>query len=88
MKDGQKEKQLRKGLALRKAINASQWRIWEFLQDINGRFSNKRAIADMFAITAVACAMLDKSDIVIGSFITAATGAGWISTAEKKQPQE
>ena len=88
MRDGQKEKQLKKRRSLQKAINVWEWRIWEFVQDINGRFSNKRAIADLFAITAVACAMLDKSDIVIGTFVTAATGAGWISTTEKKQPQE
>ena len=73
---------------LQRAINAGQWRVWEFLQDVNGRFSNKRLIAGLFALTAVACALLDRGDIVIGTFVAAATGSGWISTAEKKQPQE
>jgi hypothetical protein len=87
MKDGQIEKQSKRKQPVLSVINAGQWRIWEFLQDVNGRFSNKRAIADLFAITAVACALLDKSDIIIGTFVTAATGAGWISTAEKKQQE-
>ena len=87
MKDGQIGKKIKGKRSLKKTINAGQWRIWEFAQDVNGRFSNKRAIADLFAIAAVWCAILDKDPITVGSFIAAATGAGWISTTEKKQLQ-
>ena len=62
-----------------------QPRIYEFIQGVNGMFSNKRLLAIVFAMASIAYAFFKSDPIIVGIFATAATGSSVGGVLEKKQ---
>ena len=60
-------------------------RIYEFIQGVNGQFSNKRLLSYFYALAAVTYAFLGHDSTIVAIF-AAASGATSISGVfEKKQ---
>lgn len=85
MKNGQRNigKHVRKTKQAGKS-RKKQPRIYEFVQGVNGEFSNKRLMAIAYAIAAIVYAFYTKDPYITGVFAAASTGSSVGGVLEKK----
>ena len=69
----------------KRSYTKKQPRIYEFIQGVNDKFSNKRLMALVYAIAAITYAFYSNDPYIVGIFAAASTGSSVGGVMERKQ---